>query len=68
MLHLLLLLLVLSGLEARHEGWHDVLLGLASPACPTSITHQIHINTLHPAHMTPLAALHAPELKLLQSM
>jgi hypothetical protein len=47
MLHLLLLLLlVLSGLEARHEGWHDILLGLASPPCPTSITQQIHIHTL----------------------
>jgi len=46
MLHLLLLLLVLSGLEARHEGWHHILLGLASSACPTSITQQIHIHTL----------------------
>jgi len=48
MLHLLLLLLllVLSSLEAGHKGGHHILLGLASPPCPTSITQQIHIHTL----------------------
>ena len=45
-----LLLLVLSGLEAWHEGWHDVLLGCTPPPRSTAVTLQVHIHPLPNNH------------------